>query len=361
MALGIVATLTHILGSAVPVAGLVARDDPNLEELVKRQFLPIGLGGLPVADLLKTATGAAGSLPLGGNPLAAVQGLTKGLPLPLPGGLPNIGGDSLAAVQGLTKGLPLPLPGVLPNIGGDPLAALSGLTSKLPVPVAGNPLAGLADLANKLPLPAGNPLTALSGLTGGLPLGGMGTSALPNVGGDPLAAVQGLTSKLPLPGVGGVLPGGVDTGVLAGLLSSLLKNLPNAQTLSDPTKAVSGIVDTVSSLAPAVLNTIQSITPTLSALGPLAAATQLLPLADPTKFAALQGLTGLDAIKNAVGDLSPDQLSLLKSLPLPTGAGANPLAVVNAVFAGVSAAIGSGINVDLAFSALFLRSVGIPL
>jgi hypothetical protein len=176
--------------------------------------------------------------------------------------------------------------------------------------------------------------------------------------------VQGVApGGLPIPGGLPNLPAGlpVDPAVLAGLLTNLLRNLPNAQTLSDPTAAVSGIVNTVTTLAPAVLNTIQTITPTLSALGPLSAVTQLLPLADPTKFGALQGLTGLDAIKSAVGSLSPDQLSLLQSLPLPTGAGANPLAVVNAVLSGVLAAVGSGINVDQAFSALFLRSVGIPL
>ena len=320
-ALSIVAIFTNLLGSGLPVAGLVARDDAALEDLVKRQALPIGLGSLPVADLLKTATGAAGSLPLGGNPLAALQGLTKGLPVSLPGGL--AGGLPVSLPGGLPGSLPISLPG----IGGDPTAILSGLTK-------GNPLAGVANLVNKLPLPAGNPLPALPPLTSVLSGSGL---------------------------AGGVLPAGIDTSALTGLLANLLKLLPNAQTLSDPTKAVSGIVNTVSSLAPAVLNTVQTITPTLSGLGPLSAATQLLPLADPTKFAALQGLTGLDAMKTAIGGLSPDQLDFLNNLPLPTGAGANPLAVANAVLAGVTAAIAGGIGADQAFSALFLRSVGIPL
>jgi hypothetical protein len=331
-----------------------------LEDLVKRQALPIGLNNLPTADLLKTVTGATNSLPLGSNPLAALQGLTKALPVPLSAGLPNLGANPLAPLSGLTNKLPIPA------LGGDPLAAVSGLTSKLPLPVS-DPLAAVSGLTNKLPLPLGNPLSLTSGLTNSLPGAGVATGLL-NGGNSPLSAVQGLTGNLPIPGLSGglpdvstALPGGVNTAAVTGLVNNLLKNLPNAQTLFDPAQAVSGIVDTVASLAPAVLNTIQTVTPTLSALGPLSAAIQLLPLADPTKFSALQGLTGLDAIKSAVGGLSPDQLSLLKALPLPSGAAANPLAVVNAVFGGVIAATGNGIGVDQAFSALFLRSVGIPL
>lgn len=350
--IGAIAALTQLAtglpGPLGSVASLISRDDPLLEDLVKRQALPIGLNGLPTADLLKTVTGATSSLPLGSNPLAALQGLNKALPVPLPAGLPNFSANPLAVLSGLTNSLPLPA------LGGTPLAAVSGLTNNLPLPALGaNPLSAVSGLTSKLSLPVGNHLSLASGLTNNPPVANVATSLL-NGGDGPLSAVKGLTGNLPTPGLSGgladvstALPGGVNTAAVTALVTNLLKNLPNAQTLSDPAQAVAGIVNTVSSLAPAVLNTIQTVTPTLSALGPLSAAIQLLPLADPTKFSALQGLTGLDAIKSAVGSLAPDQLNLLKALPLPSGAAANPLAVVNAVLGGVIAATGNGIGIRL--------------